>query len=67
MTPKEIKDARLKLGLTQSQLAILLGYKGENVRAMMHDLETGNKPLREAQKRLLVAYTEGYRPKDWPL
>lgn len=67
MTPKDIKDARLKLGLTQSQLAILLGYKGDNVRAMMHDLETGAKPLREPQMRLLVAYTEGYRPKDWPL
>lgn len=67
MTPKDIKEARLKLGLTQTQLGILLGYKGENIRQQMQDLETGKKDLREPQKRLIIAYLEGYRPKDWPL
>lgn len=67
MTPKDIKEARLKLGLTQTQLGILLGYKGENIRQQMQDLETGKKDLREPQKRLIIAYLEGYKPKDWPL
>lgn len=67
MTPKEIKEARVKLGLSQTQFATLLGYSGSQIRQQMHDLETGKKPLRDAQRRLIEAYLSGYRPKDWPL
>lgn len=67
MTPKQTKEARQKLGLTTTQMARMLGYKGNNTRVMMNDIESGKKPLREPQMRLMDAYMSGYRPKDWPL
>lgn len=65
MEPQQIKEARHRLGLTLEQLGLMLGYQGAHKRQMMHDLETGRRPLREPQRRLLVAYLEGYRPRDW--
>lgn len=67
MTPDEIKQARHHLGLTLTQLGEMLGYQGRHVRVQMDDLETGRKPLRECQRRLLQAYLDGYRPEDWPI
>lgn len=66
MTPDQIHQTRLKLGLTLAELATMLGYQGEHIRQQMYDLETGRRALREPQRRLLEAYMEGYRPKDWP-
>lgn len=66
MTPDQIHEARHKLGLSLTELGLLLGYQGLHVRVQMDDLETGRRPLRECQRRLLVAYLEGYRPRDWP-
>lgn len=65
MNPDQIKEARKTLNLTLAQLATMLGYQGVQRRQMMYDIETGRKPLREPQRRLLVAYLEGYRPQDW--
>jgi hypothetical protein len=58
---------RIKLGLTLAQMALMLGYQGENLRQMMFDLESGKRTIREPQRRLAEAYRDGYRPKDWPL
>lgn len=66
MTPAEIREARRKLGLSLEQLATLLGYQGEQRRQMMHKIEAGLRDLREPQRRLLEAYIEGYRPRDFP-
>lgn len=66
MTPDQIKEARHRLGLSLSELAQMLGYEGQHMRTQMDDLETGRRPLRGCQHRLLIAYLEGYRPKDWP-
>lgn len=67
MTPDQLKQARRKLGLTLEQMAHLLGYEGEQRRQMVYDLETGRRRVRPPQERLVAAYLEGYRPKDWPL
>lgn len=67
MTPKQIAQARQRLGLTLEQMATLLGYEGENRRIMMHKLEHGQRPIREPQRRLVEAYLRGYRPDDWPV
>lgn len=67
MTGNELKAARLRLGLTLEQLADLLGYQGEHRRQMLYDLETERRPIREPQRRLIEAYLEGYRPRDWPM
>lgn len=60
------REARLRLGLTQSQMGQMLGYEGEHVRQMVYEIERGQKPLRPCQRRLLEAYLSGYRPDDWP-
>lgn len=67
MTGDELKEARQALGLTLVELGHLLGYAGEHVRAQVHKMETGDRPIKEAQRRLVEAYLEGYRPADWPL
>lgn len=67
LTPKQMSDARKKLGLTLEQMATMLGYLGVQRRQMQYDLETGRKEIREPQRRLVEAYLAGYRPKDWPL
>lgn len=66
MTPQQLRAARIKLGLTLTEFAILLGYEGAQARGQMHNLETGKRDLRPAQRRLVEAYLAGYRPKDWP-
>lgn len=66
MTPAELKAARLKLGLTLEQMATLLGYQGGQRRQMQYDLETGRRPIRGPQRRLVEAYLGGWRPDDWP-
>lgn len=67
MTPPELREARLRLGLSLSEFARLLGYSGEQLRSMAHSLETGERTIREPQRRLAEAYLAGYRPPDWPM
>ena len=64
MTPATIKQARQSLGLTQSQLAPLLGYAD---KTRISELERGTRQPSESVMRLLQAYLDGYRPADWPL
>ena len=66
MSPEAAKEARLALGLTQEQMATLLGYGGPEPRHAWWLIESKRRPLREPQRRLLQAYLEGYRPSDWP-
>jgi transcriptional regulator with XRE-family HTH domain len=64
MTPAEILEARQQLGLTQAQMAPLLGYS--NV-ARVSEIERGVRKPGAAVVRLLHAYLEGYRPENWPV
>jgi transcriptional regulator with XRE-family HTH domain len=66
MTPSQLKQARLRLGLSLYDMATMLGYEGYQRRGMQHDLETGRRAIREPQRRLVEAYLAGYRPHDWP-
>lgn len=67
MTPQQLIRARDRLGgLTQAELARLLGYDGEAGRAQICLMESGQRTIRPAQERLIRAYLDGYRPKDWP-
>ena len=67
MTPAEFKEARQKLGLTQSQMANVLDSDARAIRAIESDPET-SKHRRPAPRmaRLIKAYLSGYRPPDWP-
>jgi transcriptional regulator with XRE-family HTH domain len=64
MTPQEIREARLRLGLTQAQLAPLLGYSDV---ARVSELERGVRQPNGAVLCLLRAYLDGYRPENWPV
>jgi transcriptional regulator with XRE-family HTH domain len=64
MTPLEILRARLTLGLTQAELAPLLGYSDV---ARVSELERGARKPGAAVVRLLHAYLDGYRPENWPV
>lgn len=65
MTGDELRAARHHLGLTQDQMAHVLGYVGAHRRGQIDDMETGYRPIRDAQRRLVQAYLDGYRPADW--
>lgn len=67
MTPSDLTRARHALGLSLEQMALMLGYEGEQIRSQMHHLESGRRTLRPAQRRLVEAYLAGYRPDDWPI
>jgi DNA-binding transcriptional regulator YiaG len=67
MTPDQIKEARIALGLTQSQLGRMLETDGQTVRRM--EMPATASTAREPavrMARLIRAYLDGYRPDDWP-
>jgi transcriptional regulator with XRE-family HTH domain len=66
VTPYAFRQARRSLGLSLDQMAEMLGYLGDNRDKQVHQLETGERPIREPVRRLLEAYLSGYRPCDWP-
>jgi transcriptional regulator with XRE-family HTH domain len=61
----EFKAIRQRLGLTQAQLASVLGYQ-HPMQVSELERTTNPKPVPRAIALLMVAYDEGYRPKDWP-
>lgn len=63
MTPADIRAAREAFGLTQAQLAPLLGYAAA---IRISELERGHRTPGACAVLLLRAYLDGYRPKDWP-
>jgi len=68
LTPKQLKQARHTMGLTQPQLAKLLDTDKYVIRKMEQssDTSTFRKPA-PRMVRLITAYLSGYRPDDWPL
>ena len=64
----DFKEVRRKLGLSVSQAALMLGVTDIQVRRMETAPDLGShRPVNDTTQRLLQAYVEGYRPKDWPL
>jgi len=64
MTPAEIKQARQTLGLTQSQLAPLVGY---GAPSRISEIERGIERPSASVMMLLRIYLRGYRPPEWPV
>lgn len=64
MTGDDIRTARKQLGLTQKQLAEVIGMTD---KSYISKLESGAVNLGRTSQRLLQAYLDGYRPKDWPV
>ena len=66
MTAAEFKALRQSLGLTQIQLAKILGYA---TRERVAGIELETRTARQVPAllgRLMRAYEAGYRPPDWP-
>lgn len=67
-TAETIQEARKLLGLSQAQLAVLLGSKDTpNSKNFISRMETGSKRISRQNTRILRSYLYGYRPPDWPL
>ena len=65
MTPSEFKAIRVGLGLTQAELAVLLGYAHRNGVSILESVASG-RLVPPTVERLMRAYEAGYRPADWP-
>ena len=66
MTPEEMREARLTLGLKLREMADMLGYTGAHAAQQIHKLEVGSRDISPPVARLVKAYLDGYRPEDWP-
>lgn len=68
MTNEEFRDAQKRLGLTDSELALVLGISNDqHIRRLKSAPDKGHhKPVQPWHVRLIRAYLDGYRPKDWP-
>ena len=66
-TPMVLRGARTELGLSATQMAVLLETDAQTIRRMEQTplAKTFRKPA-SRMVRLLRAYLLGYRPKDWP-
>lgn len=63
MSPDEIKHARKVLGLTQAQMAVVMGYAD---KTRISHIEAGREKISRQAELLLRAYLDGYRPDGWP-
>ena len=63
MTGEEFEEIRKRLGLSRKQVAAVLGY---TTQAGPSQFTVNRYPVTRHVARLMHAYDEGYRPKDWP-
>jgi DNA-binding transcriptional regulator YiaG len=68
MTPKQVRDAREELGLTQSQLGEALQLDGDNVDRTVRRWESGKSPITGPAATALWLYRHtNKRPPWWPI
>lgn len=53
MTPQQLKQIRLKLGLTQAAFAVRLGFSGKNGGVHVRRLESGKRNITKRAIMLL--------------
>lgn len=63
MKPEEIREARKKLGLTQTEFAKVLGLQTNSTISLM---ESGRSQITPTAVLLIEAYLSGYRNSTWP-
>ena len=56
MTPQELKQARQALGLTQAELALVLGYRQGHISRM----ESGALPIQRPTEIAVLAMVAGF-------
>ena len=65
MRADAFKEARQELGLGQDELGAMLGLSGSPKRSVRR-YEQGESQIPGPIIRLIRAFLDGYRPKDWP-
>jgi transcriptional regulator with XRE-family HTH domain len=65
MTNIEFRAIRQRLGLTQAQLSHVLQYASA-LTVSTYERDKNPRPIPTHVGLLMLAYDEGYRPKDWP-
>ena len=65
MTQEEFRAIRKRLGLTQAQLADVLGYGGVMSISIM-ERKSNPQPIPRRLMMLMRALDAGYRPPNWP-
>lgn len=67
MSPEEFKEARRKLGLTQSQLAGVLDIAPQTIRKWeMSDERSTARSVNPVAARAMLWFLAGFRPPEWP-
>lgn len=66
MTTPDIDEARRELGLSDGEVAQMLGITPKRATQTFSDWRCGRRHMDDARARLLRAYLDGYRPVDWP-
>lgn len=67
MTHDEIQEARVKLGLSVADMALMLGHDKVQQRRLESAPDVAmHRKARPTTVRLLQAFLDGYRPNDWP-
>lgn len=65
MTPQQFRAIRLRLNMTQADLAQLLGYSMP-LTISQFERKTNPKPVPRHLDLLMEALDTGFWPKDWP-
>lgn len=66
MNNHEFRAIRQRLGLTQAQLSRVLRYEAA-LTVSTYEREKNPRPIPTHVELLMIAYDEGYRPRDWPI
>lgn len=62
-----VTRARALLGLSRSELGLVIGFGKAAAGSEVWKAETGKRKLHASHWRLINAYLAGYRPDDWPV
>lgn len=66
-SPEQFRQAQHTLGLSDAQLAPMLGISEQHVRRLKTRPDANqHRTVNDTLARLLDAYLAGYRPDDWP-
>lgn len=67
MTPEEFKEARRRLGLTQSQLGEVLDTAPQTIRKWeMDSRRSSSRSVNPVAARAVSWLLGGFRPPEWP-
>lgn len=65
MTNHEFRAIRQRLGLTQAELAAVLGY-AHVMTVSVYERETNPRPIPHLLAMAMAAMDSGWRPDNWP-